>query len=187
MFSAFPESRDVNPKHWDSKLQFWRTVIIDSCDSSDELFIDAGLLKSRFRRNGVSPLGLGTVLGEMLSKGEIMSVNDFLESVYDSWGSWSYGMAKKTFWWSVGKIWPDSNELNGSFILVSLVKVSMFLVSGPLVPLNAISVCNINMCLTIMAGWFDSLLRPEGVITLQPSSQWEISNLKKLCILIIKN
>lgn len=123
MFSAFPENRDVNSKHWDSKLQFWCAAIVNNCDSSDELLIDAGVLKSRFSRNGVSPLGLGTVLKDMLNRGEIVSTSEFLNSVYDTWGSWSYGMAKRSFWWSVGKVWQD-NELNGSFVLLALVKVS---------------------------------------------------------------
>ena len=124
MFSAFPESRDANPKHWDSKLQFWRSAIVHSCESYDELILDVSVLKTRFRRNGVSPLGLGIVLKEMLNSGDIMSCEQFLSSVYDTWGSWSYGMAKKTFWWSVGKVWPDNSELNsGLFMLAHVVKV----------------------------------------------------------------
>ena len=126
MFSAFPESRDVNPKHWDSKIQFWRSAILKNCESLDEILLDVSVLKTRFRRNGVSPLGLNVVLKDMLYNGEIMSSEDFMSSVHGTWASWSYGIAKKTFWWSVGKVWQsaDTTEFNtGTFVLVELVKV----------------------------------------------------------------
>ena len=122
MFSAFPENRNVNPKHWDSKLQFWTSAIVESCDSLDELCFDINVLKSRFRRKGVPPLGLNTVLKEMLNSGEIVRTSDFIDSVYDTWGEWSYGMAKRSLWWTVGKVWQD-NEIEGSLLLLASVKV----------------------------------------------------------------
>ncbi|CAB3981770.1 charged multivesicular body 7-like [Paramuricea clavata] len=121
MFSAFPENRNVNPKHWDSKLQFWTSAIVESCDSLDELCFDINVLKSRFCRRGVTPLGLSTVLKEMLNSGEIVRTSDFLDSVYDTWSEWSYGMAKKSLWWTVGKVWQN-NEIEVSLVLLSSVK-----------------------------------------------------------------
>ena len=122
MFSAFPDNRNVNPKHWDSKLLFWASAIVELCDSLDELCFDIKVLKSRFRRKGVTPLGLNTVLNEMLNNGEIVRTSDFLDSVYDTWSEWSYGMAKKSLWWTVGKVWQNS-EVEGSLILLTAVKV----------------------------------------------------------------
>ena len=126
MFSAFPENRNVNPKHWDSKLRFWTSAILESCESLDELCFDTNVLKTRFRRKGVTPLGLNTVLKEMLNSGEIVRTSDFVDSVYDSWSEWSYGMAKRSLWWTVGKVWQN-NEIEGSLLLLASVKVRSLL------------------------------------------------------------
>ena len=122
MFSAFPENRNVNPKHWDSKFQFWTSAILESCDSLDELCFDINVLKSRFRRKGVTPLGLSTVVKEMLNSGQVVRMSDFLASVYDTWSDWSYGVAKRSLWWAVDKVWQN-NEIEGSLLLLSCVKV----------------------------------------------------------------
>ena len=127
MFSAFPENRNVNPKHWDSKLRFWTSAILESCESLDELCFDTNVLKTRFRRKGVTPLGLNTVLKEMLNSGEIVRTSDFVDSVYDSWSEWSYGMARRSLWWTVGKVWQN-NEIEGSLLLLASVKVRSLLV-----------------------------------------------------------
>jgi charged multivesicular body protein 7 len=125
MFSAFPENRNVNPKHWDSKFQFWASAIIESCHSFDELYFDINVLKSRFRRKGVTPLGLSTVVKEMLNSGQVVCMSDFLDSVYDTWGEWTYGIAKRSLLWTVGKVWQN-NEIEGSLLLLASVKVRKF-------------------------------------------------------------
>ncbi|XP_046850097.1 charged multivesicular body protein 7-like isoform X2 [Xenia sp. Carnegie-2017] len=122
MFSAFPENRNVNPKHWESKLQFWKSAITRSCDYFDKFDFDIDVLKARFNRDGLTPLGICTVLNEMLNSGEIVRKNDFLESVYDTWSAWSLGIAKKSLWWTFGKVW-QTNEIDiGSFLLLHQVE-----------------------------------------------------------------
>ena len=96
---------------------------MESCDSFDELCFDINLLKSRFRRKGVTPLGLNTVMKEMWNSGEIISTGEFLDSVYDTWSAWSYGMAKRSLWWTVGKVWESSTATEGTFVLLASVKV----------------------------------------------------------------
>lgn len=109
MFSAFPEHRHVNPKHWDSKLQFWRKLILESCDHHDELCVDFKTLRQRFSRNGLFPLGLGTVLTEMLKAGDFESFDDVANSSNNGWISWGFDIAKRTATWTVGNLFLGSD------------------------------------------------------------------------------
>jgi hypothetical protein len=65
----------------------------------------------------------------MLNSGEIVRTSDFLDSVYDTWSEWSYGMAKKSLWWTVGKVWQN-NEIEVSLVLLASVKVRSLLKLG---------------------------------------------------------
>ena len=125
MFSAFNESREVNPKHWDSKLHFWSTSILKGCKFHGDILIDLSTLKRRFSRNGVTPLGLSIVIREMLQQGKLERKEDFLNYGSEGWLSWSYDMAKRHFWSSVGAVWGESRNvnLNEQFVLVDEAKV----------------------------------------------------------------
>ena len=120
MFSAFPESRNVNPKHWDSKLYFWSKAILDGCKFHEDICIDLTTLKQRFSRNGLTPLGLNIVIREMLRQGKLERKQDFLSYGSEGWLSWSYGLAKRSFWWSVGSVWGGRSNLNFNEQLVLL-------------------------------------------------------------------
>ena len=125
MFSAFPERREVNPKHWDSKLHFWSKAIVEGCKFRGDICIDLATLKRRFSRNGLTPLGLGIVIREMLQRGKLERKEDFLNCGTEGWLSWSYGLAKKSVRWSVGTLWSGSGEpvnLNEQFVLVDEAK-----------------------------------------------------------------
>lgn len=101
MFSAFPEHRHVNPKHWDSKLQFWRKIILESCNHHNELSTDFNVLRRRFSRNGLFPLGLTTVLEEMLRTGDFEVIDNITNTTNSGWVSWGFDIAKKTVSWTV--------------------------------------------------------------------------------------
>ncbi|PFX21120.1 Charged multivesicular body protein 7 [Stylophora pistillata] len=124
MFSAFPESREVNPKHWDSKLNFWSKAISEKCEHHEEIFIDFATLKTRFTRNSLTPLGLRIVLKEMTQQGKLMRKEDFMTCNNDGWVSWSFGLAKRSFWWGVHTVMGGDDELNldDKFILVDAAK-----------------------------------------------------------------
>ena len=79
MFSAFQENRNVNPKHWESEFQFWKSVASQSCDYFDKFDFDINVSKTRFKGDGLTPLGICTGVNEMLNSGEIVKKNDFLE------------------------------------------------------------------------------------------------------------
>ena len=126
MFSAFPENRNLNPKHWDSKMQFWKNLLVKSCQVVNEICFDADSLKDRFNRNGVTPLGLNTVLRECVKNGSIMSVKDLRDAALnDGWVSWSVGVAKKSLSWTVGLVWSGDNSdpLPGDFVVVDILQV----------------------------------------------------------------
>ena len=125
LFSAFPERREVNPKHWESKLHFWSKAIVEGCKFHGDIRIDLATLNRRFSRNGLTPLGLSTVIREMLQEGKLERKKDFLNCGTEGWLSWSYGLAKKSVRWSVGALWSGSAEpvnLNEQFVLVDEAK-----------------------------------------------------------------
>ena len=126
MFSAFSESRDVNPKHWDSKLHFWSKAILENCKYHGDIHIDLMTLKRRFARNGLTPLGLTIVLKEMLQQGKLERKQDFLNCGTEGWMSWFYGVAKSSFWWSARTVLggADDVKLDEQFVLVDVAKVS---------------------------------------------------------------
>lgn len=111
MFSAFNESREVNPKHWDSKLNYWTKAIIDSCKHHGDVYINLTNLKQRFSRNGLVPLGLTTVIKEMLRSGKLERKDDFVRCETKGWLAWSYGLARESFWWSVGALSGKRNNV----------------------------------------------------------------------------
>jgi charged multivesicular body protein 7 len=126
MFSAFPEHRHVNPKHWDSKLQFWRKLILENCNHDHELCVDFDTLRRRFTRNGLPPLGLQTVLKEMLKSGELQTFDSVTSGINNSWLSWGFDLAKKSVSWTVGSlIWGNDAKIDGTelFIVSDILKV----------------------------------------------------------------
>lgn len=62
LFSEFKENRDVNTKDWDSKMDFWTSLITQSCRDRGAVCVNLQELNKVFRRKGTSPLGLGTVI-----------------------------------------------------------------------------------------------------------------------------
>ena len=124
MFSAFPSDRTVNPKHWDSKLQFWTKLILDKCKSCDKMYTDRNTLREIFCRNGTLPLGLDVVLTEMLNSGKLQRIEDFKGGADNGWVSWTYGLVKKSVSWGLGAIWSaSSDDLEGTFVVVDRAKV----------------------------------------------------------------
>lgn len=133
MFSAFPEHRHVNPKHWDSKLQFWRKLILENCEHNHEICVDFETLRRRFSRNGLVPLGLQTVLEEMIKTGDLQTLDSFTKGLNNTWLSWGFDIAKKSFSWTVGSLlWGNDTKgkIDGAelFIIIDVLKVSGLLV-----------------------------------------------------------
>jgi hypothetical protein len=61
LMSAFKD-RALNPRSWDAKMVFWRTLVHDLCVGRQLLVVDETSLKRRFLRQRSVPACLGPVL-----------------------------------------------------------------------------------------------------------------------------
>ena len=76
MFSEFPPDRNLNPKHWENKMKFWKNEIENVCRFYGDFCIDCEKLKSIFKdRNQRNPKCLNTVVGELYQANEIHMKN----------------------------------------------------------------------------------------------------------------
>lgn len=66
LFSAFKQSREVNATDWDSKMGFWSELVLKRGRRRGEVRTCLRELQQAFERRGSVPLGLGTVLRELL-------------------------------------------------------------------------------------------------------------------------
>lgn len=67
LFSAFKQSRDVNATDWDSKMRFWAALVLArGRRRGGGVRTSLRQLQRAFERRGSVPLGLGTVLRELL-------------------------------------------------------------------------------------------------------------------------
>lgn len=66
LFSAFKQSRDVDSADWDGKIAFWMPLIVKRAKDLRLLSVTLRQLQTDFTRKGSFPLGLGTVIQEML-------------------------------------------------------------------------------------------------------------------------
>ena len=57
LFSPFPLEQNVNPKHWESKLSYWRNEIHRSCRHYQSFCFTKNNLEERFSRDGKPPRG----------------------------------------------------------------------------------------------------------------------------------
>ena len=57
MFSAFPKDRNVNPKHWDSKMNYWIEEVKSCCMCYRDICISCEKLRNRMKRNERFPQG----------------------------------------------------------------------------------------------------------------------------------
>lgn len=66
LFSALKENREVNPTDWDSKMNFWTPLVVQSCRQRGSVCVSLQDLNESFRRKGSVPLGLSTVIQSMI-------------------------------------------------------------------------------------------------------------------------
>lgn len=66
LFSAFKQSREVNSTEWDSKMAFWVGLVLARGRRRGAVRTCLRDLQHGFERRGSLPLGLGTVLRELL-------------------------------------------------------------------------------------------------------------------------
>lgn len=124
MFSEFKENRDVNTTDWDSKMDFWTALIIQSCRDRGIVCVNLQELHTVFSRKGSSPLGLGTVIQSMARCGKIQRESEFAANVDCGWLSWGVGLLLvKPLKWTFSTLLGNSRvPLEESFVVIELVK-----------------------------------------------------------------
>ncbi|KAJ3367867.1 Charged multivesicular body protein 7 [Allomyces arbusculus] len=85
MMAAFPTSRAVNPASWDAKMNFWKRILratFDSrtCLASRYTLVVDDALPAHFAVDGLAPRGIMRVLRDLYDAGEIVPVEDVLQS-----------------------------------------------------------------------------------------------------------
>ncbi|XP_041856300.1 charged multivesicular body protein 7 [Melanotaenia boesemani] len=124
MFSEFKENRDVNTTDWDSKMDFWTALIIESCKQRGSVCVNLQDLNKTFRRKEKAPLGLPTVIQSMASCGKIQRESEFAANVDCGWLSWSVGLllVKPLKWTFSTLLGSNRVPLEESFVVIELVK-----------------------------------------------------------------
>ncbi|XP_024132002.1 charged multivesicular body protein 7 [Oryzias melastigma] len=124
MFSEFKENRDVNVTDWDSKMDFWTSLIMRSCRQRGSVCINLKDLNETFRREDRSPLGLPTVIQSMARGGKIQRESEFAASVDCGWVSWSVGLllVKPLKWTFSTLLGGGGVPLEDSFVVIEIVK-----------------------------------------------------------------
>nr|XP_056716197.1 charged multivesicular body protein 7 [Euleptes europaea] len=119
LFSAFKQSRDVNAADWDSKMGFWSELVLRRGRRRGEVRACLRELQHAFERRGSVPLGLGTVLRELLRRGKLQRESDFMASVDSSWISWGVGVfILKPLKWTLSSVLGDSKVPEEEEILI---------------------------------------------------------------------
>ena len=83
-------SKELNPESWNSKIQFWETLIKKYCLANNMCSISLDTLETVFTRDGTSPHCLEQVVAESVKRGEFMDTGRYKQSLVaqGSWSSW---------------------------------------------------------------------------------------------------
>ncbi|XP_029999075.1 charged multivesicular body protein 7 [Sphaeramia orbicularis] len=124
LFSDFKENRDVNTTDWDSKMDFWSGLFLQTCRDRGSVCVNLQDLNKTFRRKEKSPLGLGTVIQSMARCGKIQRESEFAANVDCGWLSWGVGLLLvKPLKWTFSTLLGSSRvPLGESFVVIELVK-----------------------------------------------------------------
>ncbi|XP_038603025.1 charged multivesicular body protein 7 [Tachyglossus aculeatus] len=120
LFSAFKRSREVNSTDWDSKMGFWAPLVLSRSRRQGAVRLRLRDLQEAFQRKGSVPLGLATVLQDLLRRGELQRESDFMASVDSSWISWGVGVfLLKPLKWTLSNVLGD-NKVPAEEVLVAV-------------------------------------------------------------------
>ncbi|XP_073478406.1 charged multivesicular body protein 7 isoform X1 [Aquarana catesbeiana] len=123
LFSAFKGTRDVNSADWDSKMTFWMPLILQHAKAQGMVSVTLRQLQSHFTRKGSTPLGLATVIQEMLRRGCLYQESDFVSRISSGWISW--GMRQiiiKPLQWTLSTILGGQINPDEPFVILDALK-----------------------------------------------------------------
>ncbi|CAG0881100.1 unnamed protein product [Cyprideis torosa] len=104
--------RSLNPHAYEGRLNFWRNVIHDWCKDKRKISYTIDELREAFKRNGVRPACLTTVVAELQREGVVKRPSEIqraeVNPYRESWVSWGWGLAKTGASWAYS--WTYGNE-----------------------------------------------------------------------------
>lgn len=118
--------RSVNAIFYDSKMLFWKNLIIKYCEIKGCSIVTESELRCAFQRNNRKPYSISTVLTEMHRNREIQSSNEFMSSIpCSTWTGWAVNQMTKPMYWGWNKIkervLPDNKP--AQYVVIEAVKV----------------------------------------------------------------
>ncbi|XP_075715005.1 charged multivesicular body protein 7 [Rhinoderma darwinii] len=123
LFSAVRQSRDVDSVDWDSKMAFWMPLIVKYAKAQDLVSVTFRQLQTDFTRKGSMPLGLGTVIQEMLSRGSLQRESDFVTGITSGWVSWGVRqLVIKPLRWTLGSVLGGPLNPDEPFVVPEVIK-----------------------------------------------------------------
>lgn len=99
MLSPFPPN--ITIKYDDSKVKFWRSLIISSCKQLKRLSFTEDQLVERFYWNTFRPRCLGPILDAMERQGDIQKKADVI-GANEGWMRWGVNVLSKPISWLWG-------------------------------------------------------------------------------------
>ncbi|XP_030057909.1 charged multivesicular body protein 7 [Microcaecilia unicolor] len=124
LFSAFKQNREVNSSDWDSKMAFWVPLVVNQSRQKGGLCFILKELQESFQRKGSTPLGLGTVIEEMVRQKKLQRESEFVAGINSGWISWGMGLfLVKPLKWTLSTVLGESKiPVNEVFIVTELLK-----------------------------------------------------------------
>lgn len=96
--------RQVNPEHYDHKMNFWKEMIENYCDFKGNSSFTIHELKEVFKRNETVPYCLQDVLNEMSAEGNVVSKAEFMAQP-KSLAGWAVdSLVVRPMSWGFGKL-----------------------------------------------------------------------------------
>lgn len=104
LFAPF-RNRSVNPKDYETKLEFWKNLLSVYCDYHKVYIFKTSLLIEAFKKDGRTPSCLGDVINELLKSGDLQPLDRFFQKPSETWTAWATDtLIKRPIIWSFKKL-----------------------------------------------------------------------------------
>lgn len=129
LYSAFPSDRELNPHHYDSKLTYWKNVVlgIASADSYKYCYFKWNDLCHMLMKDNRQPLGLNVLFDDMVRTAELKTLDAYLQDLQakETWVGWGMNYVKKPSQWVLNKVLSPLKKRNNSQEFVSVKAVEL--------------------------------------------------------------
>src|SRR5690349_10644961 len=96
--------RQVNEEHYDQKMKFWKEMIESYCEYKGSPKFTIQELKSAFKRKGTQPYCLQDVFSQMMTEGNLMNKQEFMQQPKSIAGWAVNSLLVKPLSWGFGKL-----------------------------------------------------------------------------------